>query len=134
MEWGPGAHSYLGEWRFQNINSPREYIGRLRDAAAPSSQVETLSFDALLGIPCVASTEAIDRRLEMAETMMMGMRLNDGVRLQEFYDRFGESVTSVYGNQVDELTGLGLIELRDGALRLTSEGRPLGNEVFLRFV
>ena len=64
----------------------------------------------------------------------MGMRLNDGVRLQDFYDRFGESVTSVYGKQVDDLTVLGLIELRDGALRLTSKGRPLGNEVFLRFV
>ena len=131
---GPGAHSYLGEWRFQNINSPREYIGRLRDAATQSPQVETLSSDALLGIPCVGSTEAIDRRLEMAETMMMGMRLNDGISLEDFYDRFGENVTSVYGKQVEDLTSLGLIEQIDGALRLTSRGRPLGNEVFLRFV
>ena len=68
----------------------------------------------LAGNPCVGSTEAIDRRLEMAETMMMGMRLNDGVRLQDFYDRFGENVTSVYGKQVEDLTSLGLIEQRDG--------------------
>ncbi len=70
----------------------------------------------------------------MAETMMMGMRLNDGISLEDFYDRFGENVTSVYGKQVEDLTSLGLIEQIDGALRLTSRGRPLGNEVFLRFV
>ena len=30
---GPGAHSYLGQWRFWNITSPREYIARLGKAA-----------------------------------------------------------------------------------------------------
>ena len=131
---GPGAHSYLGQWRFWNITSPREYIARLGKAAQRQAPAIALSSEAIGEIPSVGSVEAIDRRLEMAETMMLGMRLNDGVRLQDFYDRFGESVTSVYGKQVDDLTVLGLIELRDGALRLTSKGRPLGNEVFLRFV
>ena len=131
---GPGAHSYLGQWRFWNIASPREYITRLGKAAQRQAPAVALSSEAIGEIPSVGSVEAIDRRLEMAETMMLGMRLDDGVRLQGFYDRFGESVTSVYGQQVDELTVLGLIELRDGALRLTSKGRPLGNEVFLRFV
>ena len=131
---GPGAHSYLGQWRFWNIASPREYIARLGKAAQRQAPAVALSSEAIGEIPSVGSVEAIDRRLEMAETMMLGMRLDDGVSLEDFYDRFGESVTSVYGKQVDELTALGLIELRDGALRLTSKGRPLGNEVFLRFV
>ena len=131
---GPGAHSYLGRWRFWNINSPREYIGRLRGAAPLPSPTGGLSEEAIRTIPCVGSMEAIDRRLEMAETMMLGMRLDDGVSLESFYERFGESVASVYGKQVEELTDLGLIEQRDGALRLTPQGRPLGNEVFLRFV
>ena len=131
---GPGAHSYLADCRFYNINSPREYIGRLREAAPESNAAKALSPEVLHGVPTVASVETIDRRLEMAETMMMGMRLDDGVRLQDFQDRFGESLTAVYGAQVDELTGLGLIELCDGALRLTQPGRLLGNEVFLRFV
>ena len=131
---GPGAHSYLGQWRFWNIASPREYIVRLGKAAQRQAPAVALSSEAIGEIPSVGSVEAIDRRLEMAETMMLGMRLDDGVSLEDFYDRFGESVTSVYGKQVDELTALGLIELCDGALRLTSKGRPLGNEVFLRFV
>ena len=131
---GPGAHSYLGQWRFWNIASPREYIARLGKAAQRQAPAVALSSEAIGEIPSVGSVEAIDRRLEMAETMMLGMRLDDGVSLEDFYDRFGESVTSVYGKQVDDLTVLGLIELRDGALRLTSKGRPLGNEVFLRFV
>ena len=131
---GPGAHSYLGACRFNNLNSPREYIGRLREAETRASPAEALSPEVIRRIPTVASVEVIDRTLEMAETMMMGMRLDDGVRLQDFHDRFGESVASVYGKQVDELTKVGLIELRDGALCLTRQGRLLGNEVFLRFV
>ena len=131
---GPGAHSYLGQWRFWNIASPREYIVRLGKAAQRQAPAVALSSEAIGEIPSVGSVEAIDRRLEMAETMMLGMRLDAGVRLQDFYDRFGETLPAVYGKQVDDLTVLGLIELRDSALRLTSKGRPLGNEVFLRFV
>ena len=131
---GPGAHSYLADCRFYNINSPREYVGRLREAAPESNAAEALSPEVLHEVPTVASVETIDRRLEMAETMMMGMRLDDGVNLQDFHDKFGESLTSVYGTQVDDLSGLGLIELREGALRLTRPGRLLGNEAFLRFV
>ena len=131
---GPGAHSYIADCRFYNISSPREYIGRLRDADADASTAHDVSPAALQRMPTVASVEVIDRRLEMAETMMMGMRLDHGVSLQAFRERFGEELQSAYGNQVDELARLGLVELRDGALRLTGNGRLLGNEVFSRFV
>ena len=131
---GPGAHSYLGQWRFWNIASPREYIARLGKAAQRQAPAVALSSEAIGEIPSVGSVEAIDRRLEMAETMMLGMRLDAGVSADDFHHRFGETLPAVYGKQVGELTTLGLIEQRDGALCLTPQGRLLGNEVFLRFV
>ena len=131
---GPGAHSYLGQWRFHNLASPREYVRRMAaagstTAAAPAS----LSAEAIGGFPVVAGVEHVDDAAEMAETMMMGLRLDDGVSAASFEGRFGRALESVYGAQLSELAGLGLLERREGAVRLTARGRLLGNEVFLRF-
>jgi oxygen-independent coproporphyrinogen-3 oxidase len=130
---GPGAHSYLGEWRFHNINSPREYILRLDDISPPSSPLNAISQEALGRVPTVGGVETIEQRLEMAETMMLGLRLDEGVSLEGFANRFDRALASVYGEQVRELTSGGLLEQRDGVLCLTGQGRLLGNEVFLRF-
>ena len=64
---------------------------------------------------------------------MMGLRLDEGVELASFESRFGRSLDAVFGEQLAELTGFGLLERDDGVVRLTARGRLLGNEVFLRF-
>ena len=81
----------------------------------------------------MGGVEYVDDALEMAETMMMGLRLDDGVGVAAFESRFGRRLDSVYGEQLSELTGLGLLQQGDGVVRLTERGRLLGNEVFLRF-
>ena len=131
---GPGAHSYLHAYRFSNVKSPAEYIRRLRDdLPTPPQRPAAVSPRTLKAVPVVESIEAIDRRLEMAETMMLGLRLDTGVSDSEFARRFGTPPSQVYADAVDELESQGLLETRDGWLRLTSRGRPLGNEVFSRF-
>ena len=130
---GPGAHSYLGEWRFHNINSPREYIRRIGTVSPPGSSLEAISHEAIGQVPTVESVETIEQRLEMAETMMLGLRLEEGVSLEGFANRFDRVLLSVYADQVRELTSFGLLEQKDGVLCLTGQGRLLGNEVFLRF-
>ena len=79
------------------------------------------------------TVEAIDQRLEMAETLMLGLRLATGVSVDEFARRFGVKPAQVYGDTIAELTSLGLLEAVDGSLGLTGRGRMLGNEVFSRF-
>ena len=130
---GPGAHSYLGEWRFSNINSPREYVRRLDNISPPGTALEDISREAIGQVPTVEGVETIEPRLEMAETMMLGLRLEEGVSLEGFANRFDRALPSVYGEQLQELTAVGLVEQRDGVLCLTAQGRLLGNEVFLRF-
>jgi oxygen-independent coproporphyrinogen-3 oxidase len=130
---GPGAHSYLGRYRFHNIRSPKEYVRRLKDTSAPPHGVIAIHQEALTEIPTVEDIETIDEGLEMAETMMLGMRLEEGIGLESFALRFGKSLSSVYGEQIQELTSLGLVEQSEEALHLTSRGHLLGNEVFLRF-
>ena len=132
---GPGAHSYLERRRFFNIKSPREYIKRLSGTPKPPSTAAADSPSSLVqAVPVVEGAELIDRATEMGETLMMGFRLDEGVSLDGFYTRFGESLSSAYGGQLEELTSLGLVEQSDGAVRLTPRGRLLGNEVFQRFL
>ena len=129
---GPGAHSYLADLRFTNVRSPREYARRL--AARPRRPVERGGVAGRIGaMPAVDTVEPIDRRLEMAETMMLGLRLDTGIAAQEFIGRFGRSPADVYGPQLAELTASRLLETVDGRVRLTGRGRLLGNEVFARF-
>ncbi len=131
---GPGAHSYLGSFRFHNLRSPREYVRSLQEAPAPAvSLAGCLSQQALGKVPVVEEVEPIDRRLEMAETLMMGLRLDVGVSIDEFAQRFDTTPQRAYGDTIDELLSLGLLERAAGHLRLTPRGRILGNEVFARF-
>ncbi|MFB0534345.1 MAG: radical SAM family heme chaperone HemW, partial [Anaerolineae bacterium] len=83
---GAGAHSYFGKKRWHNVWSPAEYITRLEaDWQGPFP-------------PTVEEVEEIDETLEMAETMILGLRLvQEGVRLADFRERFGRELMDVYG-------------------------------------
>jgi len=70
----------------------------------------------------------------MAETMMMGLRLDQGVGNAQFQARFGQNLAETYPSEIADLTRLGLLEQDAEGLRLTTRGRLLGNEVFGRFV
>ncbi len=127
---GPGAHSYLNHKRFSNIKSPREYIHKLNDCSLESYS----SFEESIHLsPVINEIESIDRKSEIAETLMMGLRLHEGVNLQTFKQRFNLMPSDVYPKDLNELYHLGLLEKDDETLRLTPRGRILGNEVFSRF-
>jgi len=128
---GPGAHSYLCKRRFFNIKSPREYIRRMQSASVPVRVASPQ--DAISAVPVVEDVERIDAPLEIAETLMMGLRLDSGVSIDGFAKRFGAPPSRYYAATFAELTALGLLHTQDAALRLTERGRMMGNEVFSRF-
>ena len=130
---GPGGHSYLHGLRFSNMTSPREYSRRLNEGSKETKYLEGSDGQAFESAPVVDRVEKIDRRLEMAETLMLGLRLDEGIEIKGFAARFDARPTDVYGEEIDDLHSLGLLETVEGRLRLTDRGRPLGNEVFSRF-
>ncbi len=129
---GPGAHSYLAQHRFHNLRSPREYIRRMSNGGAPRTGI-AIDTRMLEEMPAVESVEAIDQFMEMAETMMMGLRLDTGIVEADFAARFGRTLSDVYTDVLPELHELGLIETKAGAIKLTDRGLLLGNEVFSCF-
>lgn len=128
LGFGAGAHSSFAGKRYWNVLSPQEYVARVRRSEST-----------------VSGSETIDRAMEMAETMFLGLRLARGVVFDEFTARFGEDARRRYFSQLDELEKLGLIEFENerpditlkpvwSAVHLTPRGRLLSNEVFWRFL
>lgn len=126
---GPGAHSYLNGYRFSNLRSPRRYIQLAGAMTSARVRPADLQEYGLLDV-----FEVIDDRLEMAETMMLGLRLSEGVSQATFRRRFGVGLVETYAPQIDELLGLELVAWQEDRLVLTPKGRLLGNEVFQRFL
>jgi len=115
--FGAGAHSFHDNCRYHNVLRPEEYVKLIQAGKSP-----------------VAGKEEIDTSLEMSETMVMGLRLCEGVYFADFEGRFHYSLISVYGEQIGELVGQGLLDVNNSGIRLTARGRLLGNEVFERFL
>ena len=78
----------------------------------------------------IIEEEVISRELEMAETVMLGLRLTAGVDLADFERRYGQSLESVFAGRLRDARAAELVETAGGYLRLTEQGTLLGNEVF----
>jgi len=129
LGFGAGAHSYLGGYRWANVLAPIEYVKRLSNTETKASQ------EAYFNNPLVDNIEHINGDLEIAEAVILGLRLDDGVNLADFAHRFGVELYSIYQEQqINELVELGLIAKNEHGIRLTTKGKLLGNEVFLHFL
>ena len=117
LGFGVGAHSHFRGRRFGNGRLVRRYIDQVgRGGHAP------------------ATDEAIDAATAMGETMMLGLRLTEGVSHAAFRTRHAVDLAAVYGPQLVELASLGLLVDDGEAVRLTRRGRLVANEVVLRFL
>jgi oxygen-independent coproporphyrinogen-3 oxidase len=125
---GAGAHGYAGGLRVANVLAPATYIQRLKEPPTAGS----LAFPRT---PATGEALVISRADEIAETMMMGLRLTrEGVGAGAFAERFGLSLAEHFGPQIERLREQGLLEWASDRLRLTERGRLLGNRVFVEFV
>ncbi len=114
---GSAAHSWLGGRRRANVRTPEEYVGRLAAGLDPT-----------------AEEECIGPELERAETMILGLRLVEGVSRAGFSSRFGADPAELYAAPIAETQALGLLEVDETHIRLTPRGRLLGNQAFWRFL
>ncbi len=130
---GAGAHSFVGGRRFSNIKSPRGYTQRLKGSRSPQATSDHPA-ETMRALGVVGAIEPADRSSAMADAMMMGMRLAEGVSHARFEERFGVPLADAYADAIEEMSAAGLIVHDDAGIRLTRRGRLLGNEVFGRFV
>jgi oxygen-independent coproporphyrinogen-3 oxidase len=82
----------------------------------------------------VTFREESDPSLELSDTLVLGLRLSEGVSVGELRRRFGRAALERHAAAFEEAASQGLLEPVDGRLRLTARGRLLANEVFVRLL
>jgi oxygen-independent coproporphyrinogen-3 oxidase len=76
----------------------------------------------------------VSRQAALEENFFLGLRLIEGVDLENVRAKFGTLVVTALAPTIVALAGAGLIEWEGDRIRLTAKGRLLSNEVFERFL
>lgn len=115
--FGAGAHGYLNGFRRSNYGPLKKYIEPLGLQKLP-----------ILENHEVTKMEAIE------EEMFLGLRKTAGVSMSHFHEKFGQDLATIFTEEIEKLLKRGLIEIKADHIRLTKQGRFLGNEVFQSFL
>ncbi len=75
--------------------------------------------------------ERIGREDAMFESVMLGLRLTEGIGDREFFDMHGADLEEVFGRKWKRAVGNGLLVHENGRLRLTRRGMDLQNSVLV---
>ena len=117
LGFGLGAHSYWEGKRFHNPYDLHTYMEQAENGNVSMEDVEELSLAD-----------------QYSEFMFMGLRLTEGIEKKRFAQRFGVDMEDVYGAEIEKCKEEGLLEEKDGWLRLTERGLDLSNQVFMEFL
>ena len=106
---GPGAHGFTGTQRYENKrNFTRYFQGDIRQ------EWTTLSRD--------------DQEFEY---IMLGLRLKDGLSLDDYQQRFGTSLTEKYQEPIERLIAQGQLILTNSHLKVTKNGMMVLHPIIL---
>ncbi len=71
---------------------------------------------------------------QMEEYMFLGLRKTQGVSKTKFADEFGRGMDTVYGEVLEKMYGMRLMEETDDFVRLTDRGIDVSNTVMCEFL
>jgi putative oxygen-independent coproporphyrinogen III oxidase len=114
---GCGAHSYDGRARWMNTLKTEDYIEQVASSGH-----------------AIGERRALGSEERASDALFMGLRLSEGIDLDEFRAEYEVDLLERYAGEFPELFDARLIELNDGRLMLTEAGRLMSNEVFVHFV
>jgi oxygen-independent coproporphyrinogen-3 oxidase len=109
---GAGAVSCYSGVRIKNEEWPERFIELLNNNQPPYSEAEFLPLEA-----------------RFRETIIMGLRLTEGVSIARLMERFGWTPQRYYGDLLNNLRSEGLLVEATNRLRLTQRGLVLANKV-----
>ena len=90
--------------------------------------------NALRGEPCIDASEELAAEEHMDETVILALRLVDGLEYAEFEQRFGLDLKKVYDQAIAASVEDGLLEQDERGIRLKPQALLVGNRVFERFL
>lgn len=114
---GPGASGYINNYRYSNICDIKGYNKCLEYDKRPIEEKNILS-----------------KKDEMEEFIFMGLRMNEGINLDVFKERFNIEFLDLYKDILDKLIENKLLKLDGSNIMLTQKGREISNSVFIEFI
>ena len=72
--------------------------------------------------------------MEIAEYIILGLRLNMGIIKSEFKNRFNLDISNMYRGVIDKYVNNGLLYEDESCIKLTSRGRDFSNIVEVDFM
>jgi len=113
--FGLGAYSYFENNRFNNYDDFEKYIGSIQNDKVPCD---------------ILKIETIDYKEQVFEYLMLNLRMNSGLNVKKYEERFNEKISAGYLEIFDELINEKLLCKTNEGYKLTLKGIDLSNYVF----
>lgn len=114
---GTASSSYIDGVRIKNIYDIEKYISRI------NSNLEVYEEE-------YKNSEAD----EIEEFIFMGLRMNRGIDIKEFEERFNKSIDSIYEKVLEKNIRSGLLKRDNNRIYLTPIGMDFSNNVMAEFI
>lgn len=114
---GVSASGFLNETRYNNLCELDKYENIIHSGKKPIEWEEKLSI-----------------KDEIEERIFLGLRMNEGIKFKDFYEKYNLNFEEEYKNEIDKLKKMKLIETKDEGIKLTQKGREISNSVFVEFM
>lgn len=114
---GAGACSFWNGARTRNTEKIQDYIHKTSR-----------------NLSCIVEKERLEGKRELAEILMLGLRMAEGVGLKKIEERTLIKIEKTHSRLIKGLLEQGLLRLDGDWMRLTEKGMLLSNEVFLSFM
>lgn len=135
---GAGASGFDGNCRYQNIRDIEQYLeyynpnkltfNQFKEVQPSISSIKLENNKKIREINCLSKKE------KMAEYSFLALRTDQGLFYYKFYQEFKLEFKSIYHKEIKELKENNLIIEKNERIRLTTRGKELANEVFLKFL
>lgn len=114
--FGLGASGQIKKTRYRNKTSLQDYLKSVQEKS------------------CTEEETILTKQDEISETMILGLRMTEGIDLDRFGKNFAVRAEDLFANEIKDFCRLGLMELSDSRLRLTEKGFDVSNLVLCSFV
>ncbi|KXK28000.1 MAG: putative coproporphyrinogen [Candidatus Brocadia sinica] len=114
---GAGAFSFIDGRRTSNVRDVFQYMAGIHE----NKNVQSFG-------------ECLQPKQFASETVIMSLRLRQGISNTDFYKRFGYNLEEQFGTQINRLVKEGLISYEDERLKLTEKGLFIADTVMTEFV
>lgn len=119
LGFGIAAHSYQNNKRYCNTNSIEEYCKNIEKRDFKENQTI-----------CEIQTKEEKRK----EYMLLGLRMIEGIDIQEFKNKFIENPLYLFHQELEKLVKEELVEVDLNQIKLTEKGLDFANLVWEEFV